>query len=83
MGKTAYMVEKLSHLTPRALTVKLCDALSNISDSPTPTQAGIYALIQAKLRHYHQPATWTDIHTQLSDAIINVYEKRFKEQTDA
>lgn len=83
MGKTAYMVEKLSHLTPRALTIKLCDTLSNISDSPTPTQAGIYALIQAKLRHYHQPATWLDIHTQLSDAIINVYEERFKEQADA
>ena len=83
MGKTAYMVENLSHLTPRALTVKLCDTLNNISDSPTPTQAGIYALIQVRLRRHHQPATWTDIHTQLSDAIINVYEERFKEQADA
>ena len=80
LGKTDYMVQKLSHLTPRALTVKLCDTLSNISDSPTPTQAGIYALIQVLLRLYHQPATWTDIHTQLSDAIINVYKNRFKEQ---
>lgn len=80
LGKTDYMVQKLSHLTPRALTIKLCDTLSNISDSPTPTQAGIYALIQVLLRLYHQPATWTDIHTQLSDAIINVYKNRFKEQ---
>lgn len=80
MGKEAYMVEKLSHLTPRALTVKLCDTLSNISDSPTPEQAAIYALIQVRLRCHHQPSTWTDTHTQLSDAIINVYKNRFKEQ---
>lgn len=76
MGKETYMVEKLSHLTPRALTVKLCDTLSNISDSPTPEQAAIYIAIQQQLR-MDCPAVWNKTHSQLSNAILDAYFERF------
>lgn len=76
MGKEAYMVEKLSHLTPRALTVKLCDTLSNISDSPTPQQAAVYAAIQQQLQAA-PPRTWDSTHAALSAAILRVYRERF------
>ncbi|MCQ2364436.1 MAG: HD domain-containing protein [Akkermansia sp.] len=79
MGKETYMVDKLSHLTPRALTVKLCDTLSNISDCPTPTQAATYASIQRRLQAA-PPATWNNTHAQLSSAIIKAYEYRFDPQ---
>lgn len=78
MGKEAYMVEKLSRLTPRALTIKLCDTLSNISDSPTPQQAKVYAAIQRHLQS-NPPAAWNPTHAALSDAILTTYRARFSD----
>lgn len=77
MGKEAYMVDKLSRLTARALTVKLCDTLSNISDSPTPTQAATYAAIQQHLQS-NPPAAWNPTHAALSAAILSVYRERYE-----
>lgn len=76
MGKEAYMVQKLSRLTPRALTVKLCDTLCNISDSPAPKQAATYAAIQQQLQS-NPPAAWHPTHAALSAAILTTYRARF------
>lgn len=77
MGKEAYMVQKLSRLTPRALTIKLCDTLSNISDSPTPQQAKVYAAIQRHLQS-NPPAAWNPTHAALSDTILRVYRECYE-----
>lgn len=34
-GKNVYLMNKMVNMTPDALTIKLCDRLSNISDNPT------------------------------------------------
>lgn len=69
MGKVPYMVAKLQHLTPRALLVKLCDTLCNISDTPTDRQRAEYVEIQRLLR-CSVPAGWTEAHAALSDRIL-------------
>lgn len=76
LGKEEYMVRKLSTLTPKALLIKLCDTLNNMSETNRPAQAGTYARIQQRLQQM-VPSNWSEAHQSLSERILAVYADKF------
>ena len=70
------MVRKLSTLTPKALLIKLCDTLNNMSETNRPAQAGTYARIQQRLQQM-VPSNWSEAHQSLSERILAVYADKF------
>jgi len=72
-GKETYLNLKMEFMSPRALTVKLCDVLYNMTDRPKPDQR---ERMMRNVRYMAQSRELTPLHRELLSAISTAYKKR-------